>query len=126
MITWAERKEVWKIHRELRDLQQHYFAKQTATEEEERDLAAHYFSDSRPFEIALAAIESRVLLRSARKWPIEVELVYDADGPVYGKPFLTEKTRKALRLAIRNARREAATFWIGVLVPPLSLLVALL
>ena len=125
MMTWAERKRCRQLRKQIGDIGAHYTPKSGMTEAESMRMEHDCADEIRPLNIWLEAIESRVLLRSADKWSIDIELEYDLDGEVYGKRFLTAESKKALQRAISAARREFWRYWIGVLTPILSLLVAL-
>ena len=125
MMTRKEREQSRKLRKEIGIILARYTPKAGMTEDEHRSMEQDWADEIRPLDIWLEAIESRALLRSAHKWAIDLELEYDVEGDVYGKQFLTRESKRALQRAISDARREFWKYWIGVLAPTLSLLVAL-
>lgn len=125
MMTREERKRSKQLRKEIGDIGAKYTPKPGMTEREYVFMEQDQASEIRPLDIWLEAIESGALLRSARKWAIDLELEYDVEGDVYGKQFLTWGSKKALQRAISDARFEFWKKWIGLLGPILSILLAL-
>ena len=125
MMTWAEFNESRQLRKERRRLAGEYKPPPNATREEERCLGAEYFAMCEPIEHRLWAIETAVLRRSADRWSIDVEAKWDPRSSANGRAFFSKEDRNALSRAISHERREFAKFLAGMVVPVLSLLVAL-
>ena len=87
--------------------------------------AAAYFADRRPIDYRLWEIETIALRRRAEKLAIDIPTRYDEGGSEVGHYFYSLDDRNVLKRAIRSDRRATATFWARMVVPILSLLVAL-
>ena len=125
MMTWAERKETRELWRKIRTLKLPDRADPSQTNAKITEGISDYILGRRPLEYRLWEIETGELLRSANRLSIDANPSYDDEGLAYGRCYLSRSDRAALRRAIRNERRKAGQFWIAVLMPPLSLLVAL-
>ena len=125
MMTWVQSKRVRQLRTELRRLAKEYEPTPNMTEDERMALHSEHMMERTPVEFRLLTIETNELLGRAKRWLIDEELVYDKDGSAYGERFLTEEVANKLRRRIRDERRGAAKFWVGVVAQPLSLLVAL-
>lgn len=125
MMTWVERRERWRLLRKLRRLEKEYKPEPNLTADEFMSLAAEYSMERKPIQHRLWAIETARLCRWADRLAIDVEIKWDDAGRGYGHAFFSKENRNALKRAIRAERREAGRFWAALLVPILSLLVAL-
>jgi hypothetical protein len=129
MLTWRERIERRKLRKELRRLQKVYGPdlKKSKGDDYER-LLAEFFSESDFVQGPLHAIETNALQRMAHKWDVEVppqsdERVWSRD--FMGEYYLNDAAAIRIRREVRRVRREAVKWWVDLLVPLLSLLVAL-
>lgn len=125
MLTWTERKDHWRLRRQLRRLNRAHRPEPDLTKEELRSRAAEYSMERQLIDYPLWAIETAELRRWADRLSIDVKAEWDEDGLRAGYAFFSREDRNALQRVIRQERREAAKFWATLLVPVLSLLVAL-
>lgn len=125
MLTWAQRRECWRLRAELRRLDREHRQYADLPVDEFREHAAAYFAERRPIDYRLWELESIELAHRAEKLAIDVPTQYDEGGTTVGRYFYSLQDRNALKKAIRQERRQTAGFWAGLIVPILSLLVAL-
>ena len=125
MMTWAERTETWKLRRKIQAVHRTHRLDPSPTRAELSEKVAKYIRARKPLEQRLWVIETSELLRMAGRLSIAIDPEFEDEGLANGQLYLSRKDRAALRRTIRNERREVWKFWIGVLMPPLSLLVAL-
>ena len=125
MVTWAERRERRQLRRDLRRLSKAHRREPGLSKDELRSLGAEYSMERQLIDYPLWAIETAELGRCADKLSIDVKAKWDKDGLAAGYMFFSGEDRNALKRAIKIQRRETAKFWATVLVPVLSLLVAL-
>ena len=117
-----KRRRLW---RSLRQIERNHRPEAQLTEEELRHRAAEYFAERRPIDYRLWELETIELRRCAAKLSIDIPTEYDESGFSVGHYFFSPEDRNALKRAIRVEKRESARFWMGIIVPVLSLLVAL-
>ena len=123
MLTWAERRERWQLRRELARIDRDRRRRDPVlTAEQWHSQAAEYFSERELVDYKLWEIESNALRRCAERLAIDDPGECDEGGGYY---FLPLDARNALRRAVRHEHRETAKFWASMLLPLLSLLVAL-
>ena len=124
-MTWAECKERRRLLKELRRLAKEYKPAPNRTEDEHMSLAAEYSMERRPIEHRLWEIVSAELCRCADRLSIDVQIKWDRAGRGTGHAFFSKENRNVLKRAIRAERRAVVKFRAELLVPVLSLLVAL-
>lgn len=125
MLTWAERKERRQLKRELARIEKNPARNRNLTAEERASQASEYWTAREFIDYRLWEIESNRLRRWAEKLAIDDPDERDESGAKAGYYFLPLNARNALRRAIRNEQRETAKFWWSMLMPLLSLIVAL-
>ena len=124
-MTWNERRTTIKLRRELERLRKFYEPDlRTKTGADHESLLAEYFSEQDIVEYQLREIESRQLVRRARRWFVDIPTGDSWDRGPAGH-FLTQKAADALRRAVRDERRKEIKWWAELVMPILALLVAL-
>ena len=124
-MTWNERRERNRLRRDLRRLAKLFRPEPNLSEDELMSLAAEHSMERRPIEHRLWAIETAHLNRWADRLSIDVQTKWDDTGRETGDAFFSKDNRNALRRAIRSEQRAILKFWAELLIPILSLLVAL-
>ncbi len=125
MLTWGERRARRRLRAELRRLHDLYAPdlKQKKGGEYE-SLLSEYLSERDIVATQLDSLESDELLRRAHRWSVELPNNAWDQGPA-GDRYLTAPARTAIERAVRDERRKEIKFWADLLIPVLSLLVAL-
>ena len=125
MLTRTERRAVRSLRAELQRLQKLYGPdlKQKKGEEFDR-LLAEYFGERDIVDAQLASIESDDLIRRAKRWSVDIPAGAWERGPT-GELYLKDETRAAIGRAVKNERRTEVKWWVDILIPVLSLLIAL-
>src|SRR5712691_1944683 len=74
----------------------------------------------------LGVLRTKPLVTHARKWEVEIPPEAWVHDRSENYRYISPREQVKLRRRIRDARREAVRWWVQVLTPPLSLIVALL
>jgi hypothetical protein len=128
-----ERVEEWRTKRwlkgVLREIEARYRPRMKAAkgEHEEEGIHLEWSEEDHEFSSELEFLESRRVLRRAYKWEIDVPTgdgMWTSDQ-YDNTRYLTFHAQRKLRRAIRDARRESVKWWMQLILPILSLLVAL-
>ena len=95
------------------------------TEQQEHDVDQEWTYEVEEYLDRLGVLRTKPLVKQATKWEVEIPQTAWSDDRYENSRYISPPEQVKLRRRIRDARRDAVRWWIQVLMPPLSLIVAL-
>lgn len=131
MFTWDERRRLRALQAELKRLREVYEPDIRKLESEEKGaqgLIAEYLNERDLVEGPIKAIETSELKRRAERWAVPVPRYSDEtrwSRDYAGNYFLSAEAYNDVKRVVREEFRKEVNFWNGILIPILSLIIAL-
>jgi hypothetical protein len=121
-----DRRERQRLGIRIREIDEEYRPRLVAAEDgpEAADVSREWDLAREEYEDALGSLRTSRLIPLARHWNVEIPANAWTTSQNESS-YISGEGEVRLRRSIRDARREAAKWWVTVLTPVLSLLVAL-